>query len=749
MAEKNSFLVWPTPQEWTPGTDHLVLSGPLNLVIQGDASWLPAAARQASDVLNQAATGPAVVNGEGVGVTWCMITMENLPPGLKPVTEDEGYVLDVTRSGVLLAGRDARGVFWGAQTLAQLVEDRDGLSLPAATIRDWPRYPIRGAHCYLPAREQMDFFWRFLDFLAKYKCNTLVLELGGGMEYKTHPEINETWVKFCKAQLSYDFDNDPYDSNPLYRGSKRSKESFYSFGTVPHTGPDAYYYSRYFAHDSQHTELAGGSWLTREEIQCIIQECKNRFIEIVPEVQSLSHSYYLCCAHPEIAERADDPWPDSYCPSNPMSYELLFDVMDEVIEVFQPRMMHIGHDEVWTLGICPKCRERTGHDLLASDLQRICEFLAARNVRPSMWCDKVMQPNAKPLKGGDDFTGKKWVCPATQPAVDMIPKNILMWDHYVGEPGVGDSEHYLNSHGFQVAYGNFLGNQQPGRFPDWERRADRAFVLGGATSSWCEVSAYAFGHNHVPFRVFKEADMLWRGEQIEDDYLHSFMVSRLASDLDILRGERRFLVSYDAGRFTPVDITFASRELPCDLSGKVATGKKLHAPVGVASFPVLAGEDGMLERAIVLDKAHPQSRSIEIERKISKLIIIHGTTMQNVYHRPTWGSFHRGPAELLRCQVTYADGKQESFSACFGDDIGPLVGKWPTAALVDAGHRVRRGGYCHQALPIPAGRDHTFFAQEWTNPRPELVITSLTLHLGDDATEHGQVIVAAISTLDE
>lgn len=243
--------------------------------------------------------------------------------------------------------------------------------------------------------------------------------------------------------------------------------------------------------------------------------------------------------------------------------------------------------------------------------------------------------------------------------------------------------------------------------------------------------------------------MLWRGEQIEDDHLHRLMVSRLASDLDMLRGERRLLVSYDAGRFAPVNIASASKELPRALSGKIATGKKLHAPVGVASFPVLAGEDGTLERAIVLDKVHPQSRSIQIERKTSKLIIIHGTTMLNVYHRPTWGSFHRGPAELLRCQVTYADDRQESFSACFGDDIGPLIGKWPTAALVDAGHRVRRGGYCHQALPIPAGKDHTFFAQEWTNPRPELVITSLTLHLGDDATEHGQVIVAAVSTLDE
>ena len=40
-------------------------------------------------------------------------------------------------------------------------------------------------------------------------------------------------------------------------------------------------------------------------------------IEVVPELQSLSHAYYMCLAHPEIAERPYDPWPDTYCPSDP------------------------------------------------------------------------------------------------------------------------------------------------------------------------------------------------------------------------------------------------------------------------------------------------------------------------------------------------------------------------------------------------------------------------------------------------
>ncbi|UCH09374.1 MAG: glycoside hydrolase family 20 zincin-like fold domain-containing protein, partial [Fidelibacterota bacterium] len=157
MAEKHSFTIWPIPQECIFGTGHLVLSSPLILATHGDAPWLPVAARQAAEVLKRAAKGaiPAVVEGEGGGPAWRVTTMETLPPGLEPVLENEGYFLDVTPSGVLLAGRDAQGVFWGAQTLAQLIEGPDCPSLPVVTIRDWPRYPIRGVHCYLPAREQM------------------------------------------------------------------------------------------------------------------------------------------------------------------------------------------------------------------------------------------------------------------------------------------------------------------------------------------------------------------------------------------------------------------------------------------------------------------------------------------------------------------------------------------------------------------------------------------------------------------
>jgi len=61
---------------------------------------------------------------------------------------------------------------------------------------------------------------------------------------------------------------------------------------------------------------------------------------------------------------------------------------------------------------------------------------------------------------------------------------------------------------------------------------------------------------------------------------------------------------------------------------------------------------------------------------------------------------------LLRCQVAYADGVQESFAAYYGEEIGPIAGWWPA----------REGGYCFRAVPVSAGDGYTLYAQEWTNP---------------------------------
>ncbi|MGC8001116.1 hypothetical protein, partial [Salmonella enterica] len=80
-------------------------------------------------------------------------------------------------------------------------------------------------------------------------------------------------------------------------------------------------------------------------------------------VPSLGHCDYLMLGHPEIAEIPEDPYPDTYCPSNPASYELLFDVLDEIVNVFKPGVINIGHDEYYSIAMCEHCKGKSGADI--------------------------------------------------------------------------------------------------------------------------------------------------------------------------------------------------------------------------------------------------------------------------------------------------------------------------------------------------------------------------------------------------
>ena len=320
----------------------------------------------------------------------------------------EGYVLAVDDAGVTVGGADARGCLYGLSTVAQLIGQQGAAgSVPYLELRDWPHKPMRGAHVYMPGRDDIPYFRRLLAWLAALKYNYLFLEVGGGMRYDRHPEVNEGWARFC-------------DEVNAYPG-----------------GPPAMQGSQSYPKDSTHTELGGGRWLEKEEVADLVGYANSLGIEVVPEMQSLSHAYYLVVAHPEIAERPYDPWPDTYCPSNPKSYELYFDLLDEVIEVLHPRMVHIGHDEAYTIGLCDRCRSKSGAELLAGDLRKIHDYLADRGIRTVLWGEKLQNL----IVGGDDQAGRAshhadasrrtdHTMRETYQAVDFVPKDLLIFDWY-------------------------------------------------------------------------------------------------------------------------------------------------------------------------------------------------------------------------------------------------------------------------------------------------------------------------------
>jgi hypothetical protein len=274
----------------------------------------------------------------------------------------EGYILRVSESVVLVAGSDARGAFYGLQSLRQIIQQDQGrLFVPAVSVRDWPAKPFRGIKLYLPGRTHIPYFKRFVrDVAALYKFNTLMVEMNACMRLDRHPELNAGWIEFARDT---NWSRRNYPPGPLHGREQ----------------------------NSSHQDCGDGGFIEKSEVAALARISREHHIEFVPEIPSLTHSFYLLTRHKDLSEVPGDRWPDTYCPSNPGSYQLLFDVMDEYIEVTRPRMVHAGHDEWFApFGLCPRCKGKDPGELYGQDLRRIHDYMAKQGVRMAIWGDYLL-----------------------------------------------------------------------------------------------------------------------------------------------------------------------------------------------------------------------------------------------------------------------------------------------------------------------------------------------------------------------
>ena len=111
---------------------------------------------------------------------------------------EEGYILSVTSNNIVIAANSSKGALFGLESLRQLIKLSDGkLIVPQVRVKDSPVYPFRGIKLYLPGRENITFFKRFIrDFATYYKFNTIILELNANMRLGKHPELNIGAVQF-------------------------------------------------------------------------------------------------------------------------------------------------------------------------------------------------------------------------------------------------------------------------------------------------------------------------------------------------------------------------------------------------------------------------------------------------------------------------------------------------------------------------------------------------------------------------
>ncbi|MHB0876264.1 MAG: glycoside hydrolase family 20 zincin-like fold domain-containing protein [Anaerolineae bacterium] len=202
----DTYPIYPWPRHAEFGAGAFRLGGPVGLwcdpALSAVGDWLSRQLRTlGADVTAAASATSATI---AVGLASDAALCERLQWSSDEALPAEGYRLVSDATGATVVGADVAGCMYGVSSLAQLARRGEaGAEIAAARVHDWPYKPLRGVHLYLPGRSEIAFFKDMLTWLASLRYNTIFLEVGGGMAYDRHPEVNATWERFCHDANTY------------------------------------------------------------------------------------------------------------------------------------------------------------------------------------------------------------------------------------------------------------------------------------------------------------------------------------------------------------------------------------------------------------------------------------------------------------------------------------------------------------------------------------------------------------------
>ncbi len=356
------------------------------------------------------------------------------------IDNDEGYTLSVTYDKIIISGKNAKGVFYGIQTLRQLmpseIENSKNavaeIAIPAVMITDNPRFIYRGMHLDV-ARHffPVDFIKKYIDLIAMHKMNTfhwhLTEDQGWRIEIKKYPKLTEV-------------------------GAWRNGTII---GHHPGTGND---------------EKKYGGFYTQEEIKDIVKYATQNHVTVIPEIELPGHSGAAIAAYPflscfpkeksivfndmgskkgkeiqaagtpKIVQETWGVFDDVYCAGKEETFAFLQDVLDEVITLFPAQYIHIGGDECpksnWEK--CPDCQARIKklglkdeHELQSYFIQRMEKYLNKKGKKIIGW-DEILEGGLAPNATVMSWRGTEGGVEAAKQHHDVImtPGHSVYFDHY-------------------------------------------------------------------------------------------------------------------------------------------------------------------------------------------------------------------------------------------------------------------------------------------------------------------------------
>ena len=433
------------------------------------------------------------------------------------------YTLEASSNGVAISGANEEGVFYGVQSLLQLlpVEKASTLSIPAVSIQDQPRFVYRGLHLdegrhFLG----MDFVKKYIDFIAMYKLNTfhwhLTEDQGWRIEIKKYPKLTSV-------------------------GGYRN----------------ATIIGRYPGKGSSNTKYGG--FYTQAQIKEIVKYAADRFVTIIPEIEMPGHASAAIAAYPELScfpqestkaipnmhsavtlealkkpgtKIVQETWgvfEDVFVPSE-YTFTFLQNVLDEVMALFPSTYIHIGGDECpkesWKRSeFCQKLIKEKGlkdeHGLQSYFIGRIEKYLNSKGRQIIGW-DEILEGGLAPNATVMSWRGEKGGIEAAKEkhTVIMTPGGWMYFDHQ------------QNKKEDSVTIGGYTTVQKVYSYEPLPKEMDPAdykYVLGAQANVWTEYISNTAKAEYMVFpRISALSEVLWSSKEnkswpsFEKKLLHEF-----------------------------------------------------------------------------------------------------------------------------------------------------------------------------------------------------------------------------------
>ena len=390
--------------------------------------------------------------------------------------DNEEYILRINSNLITISASSENGAIFGFQSLNQLMNlnlNNGAIKLKNQEIKDSPRFKYRGMH--LDVGRHMypaDFIKKYIDGLAMLKFNNfhwhLTEDQGWRIEIEKYPELNNI-------------------------GSFRDSTLIGHYGDKPRQFDK----SRY------------GGFYTKKEIKEIVKYANKRGINVIPEIEMPGHSQAAVASYPMLGCSGEQVgvaplwgvFKEIYCSKNE-TFDFLEDIIDEVVELFPSKYIHIGGDEApktnWkACGNCQNVIEREGlkdeYELQSYFITRMEKYINSKGKQIIGW-DEILEGGLAPNATVMSWRGISGGIEAAKMnhEVIMTPNAVCYLDHYQAKDTKNEP----------LAIGGYTPIEEIYNYEPIPSELDKSlhkYIIGAQGNVWTE---YMKTSDHVEYMVF-------------------------------------------------------------------------------------------------------------------------------------------------------------------------------------------------------------------------------------------------------